>query len=240
MPNPVDNDYQRRTYEALIRRGVPTAEAKTKAEWWAKLRATDPIGQTVIGPADNPLAVLDQPRIETDPITGRQTYKGSFQPQAALSVSAVGSPPIMVEYTRNQWVGMAQPINRFSMNPGAEYYPGIPGDPPKMFGGGTRDLPIATGSGVDPAILAWVAWPLRHSAAFTSSRADVAIMIELSMEGDPEAWGNDADLLNEAGRQSLNSYWGRIFTWASSVPVGADGQELTAEEYARLYGNEAD
>lgn len=89
----IDNEYECRTYEVLIRRGVASAEAKSKAEWWARLKATDPTGETVIGPADNPLAELDQPRIETDPITGRQTYKGSFQaqPQAALSGSSGGS-----------------------------------------------------------------------------------------------------------------------------------------------------
>jgi hypothetical protein len=231
-------DYEQRTYEVLVRRGVPTAEAQWKANWWARLKATDTTGETVIGPADNPLARLDQPRIETDPITGRQTYKGSFQaqPQAALGISSasVGSPPIMLEYTRNQWIGMQTPVNRFSINPGAEYYAAIPGTPPTMFGVG--DLPIITGSGVDPSVLRWVAWPLRHSAAFTSSRADVAIMIELSMIGDPEAWQNDQDLQNEAGRQSLNDYWARVFTWVNTLPADGNGLgDLTPEEIARFY-----
>jgi hypothetical protein len=62
-------------------------------------------------------------------------------------------------------------------------------------------------------------------------------MLELSMEGDPEAWQNDADLQNEAGRQSLNNYWGRVSTWVQTVPLNADGlpQDLTPEEIARLY-----
>ena len=34
---------------------------------------------------------------------------------------------------------MSQPINRFSMNPGAEFYAGVSGTPPTMFGAG--DLP---------------------------------------------------------------------------------------------------
>jgi hypothetical protein len=233
---PPTDPYEFQTYKVLLQRGIPQAEAIKKAQFWGALKRSDPTGQTVVCPADSPVAKLDTPRIETDPITGRQTYKGSFQPQAAISVSSgsVGSPPPMLEYTRNQWVGMQTPINRFSMNPGAEYFAAIPGDPPSMFG--TGDLPIITGSGVDPSVLRWVAWPLRHSAAFTQRRDEVAIMVELSMVGDPEAWENDADLQNEAGRQSLNDYWARVFTWVSTLPTDASGlSELTPEEIARLY-----
>jgi hypothetical protein len=182
----------------------------------------------------------DVPRIETDPITGRQEFKGSFHPQAALSISggsSLGTPPTLLEYTRNSWIGMRMPVDRFSLNPAADYYIEIREPAPQMFAGGTRDLPVITGSGVDPSVLRWVAWGLRHSAAFTSSRADVAIMVELSMAGDPESWQNDQDLQNEAGRQSLNDYWGRVVTWVSTLPTDAEGlpQDLTPEEIARLY-----
>ena len=81
---------------------------------------------------------------------------------------------------------MNQPINRFSLNPGGDYYAGISGTPPTMFGAG--DLPVITGSGVDPSILRWVAWPIRTTAAFTESRGTVAMLIEVSLEGDPEEW----------------------------------------------------
>jgi hypothetical protein len=231
----IDNEYERRTYEVLIRRGMSTAEAKTRAEWWARLKASDATGETVIGPADNPLARFDQPRIETDPITGRQTYKGSFaaQPQAAFSggsSSPVGSPPIMLEYTRSNWIGgMQTPINRFAMNPGSEYYSNIPGTPPTMFAAG--DLPIITGSGVDPSVLRWVAWPLRTTAAFTESRASVAQLIELSLDGDPETY---YELLSDAGTAAMRAYWDRITAWVSTPEQPGP---LTEEDYAQFYND---
>jgi hypothetical protein len=228
----IDNEYERRTYEVLIRRGVPAAEARSKADWWARLKATDPSGETVIGPADNPVAKLDQPRIETDPITGRQTYKGSFQPQAASlggSSSPVGSPPIMLEYSRNNWIGMQTPVNRFSLNPGSEYYATIPGTPPTMFAAG--DLPIITGSGVDPSVLRWVAWPLRTTAAFTESRSSVAQLIELSLDGDPETY---YELVSDAGTAAMRAYWDRITGWVSTPEQPGP---LTAEDYAQLYND---
>ena len=92
-------------------------------------------------------------------ITGR-VCKGSpngintgYQPQAAATGFTAGAPPVMLEYSRCRWLGMSQPIDRFALNPGGEYYAAISGTPPSMFGGG--DLPILTGSGVDPSMLRW-------------------------------------------------------------------------------------
>jgi hypothetical protein len=236
---PPSDPYEFQTYKILMQRGVPQAQAIEKAAFWAALKRTDPTGNTVVGPADNPLAKLDQPRIETDPITGRKEYKGTFQPQtyaqADISLTAgaaTGSPPSVMEYSRNTWLGMRTPVDRFSLNPGADYYVEIPGPAPTMFAGG-RDLPVITGSGVDPSVLRWVAWPVRHTAAFAESRVVVAQLIEISLEGDPEEyWG----LASPEGRQQLESYFGRIATWVSTPVV--PNAPLTEDDYRSFYPNE--
>jgi hypothetical protein len=230
----IDNEYQQQTYQALLRRGMPAAEAKQKAEWWARLKATDPTGDTVIGPADNPLVRLDQPRIETDPVTGRQTYKGSFQniqPQTAFSGSSapVGAPPTMIEYSRNQWFGMDQPIDRFSLNPGQDYFVSIPGPAPTMFAAG--DLPVICGTDIDPSVLRWVAWPLRHTAAFSSSRSQVSQLIEVSLEGDAEEFAAQTSVL---GGAALSDYFARVGTWVQTLPTEPVG-DMTPEDFARFY-----
>ena len=242
---PPTDPYELQTYQVLMRRGVSHAEAIMKAQFWGALKRTDPTGNTVVGPADSPVAQLDakhndNPRIETDPTTGRKEFRGSFQPRigdltapsmppVALSSSSLGTPPTILEYTRNSWLCMRTPVDRFSLNPGQDYYIEIPGSAPSMFAGG-RDLPVITGSGVDPAVLRWVAWPIRHTAAFTESRGVVAQLIEISLEGDPEEyWG----LSTPEGRQQLENYWGRIGMWVSTP---TDNQEpLTEEHYRQFY-----
>jgi hypothetical protein len=228
---PIDDVYRQRTYHALLSRGEPTAEAQRKAEFWARLKASSP--EHVHGPAETieeafGLKYPVGPSITTDPDTGMRTYNPGYQPQAAATGLPAGGPPTILEYTRNQWIGMNQPVNRFSANPGAEYYAAIPGSAPTMFNSG--DLPVISGSGVDPSVLRWVAWPIRHTAAFSSSRSEVAQLIELSLEGDPEAWYS---LTSEAGRDALNGYWARIANWVSTPPP--EGTELTEEEIARFY-----
>jgi hypothetical protein len=89
MTQPPTDPYEFQTYKILMQRGVPQAQAIEKAAFWGALKRSDPNGNTVVGPADNPLAKIDEPRIETDPITGRKEFKGSFQPQAALNPQAV-------------------------------------------------------------------------------------------------------------------------------------------------------
>jgi hypothetical protein len=131
-----------------------------------------------------------------------------------------------LEYIRSQWVGMSQPINRFSLNPGAEYYAAIPGTAPTMFSAGY--LPIITGSGVDPSTLRWVAWPIRTTAAFSSSRSEVAQLIELSLEGDPEGWPT---LISAAGRDALNGCWSKIANWVSTPP--AEGHKRSLRQRSR-------
>jgi hypothetical protein len=140
-------DYEQRTYQVLINRGEPVAQAKERAAWWAKARRADPEAKTFIGPTD--VLPADQGRpgsITTDPETGIKTYHSAYQPSvfAAATGLLASGPPVILEYTSNRWISMQTPVNRFSLNPGAEYYARIPGPAPQMFGGGTRDLPIVT------------------------------------------------------------------------------------------------
>jgi len=122
---------------------------------------------------------------------------------------------------------MSQPVDRFATNPAQQYYAAIPGEAPSMFSAG--DLPIITGSGVDPSVLRWVAWPLRTTAAFTESRSTVAQLIELSLDGDPETF---YEHVSEVGTAAMSAYWDRVSTWVST-PEGQTA--LTAEDYARFY-----
>lgn len=230
---PIDEQYRQRTYRALLARGEPVAEAQRKAEFWARLKASDP--ESVHGPGETVeelLGLSSVATIETDPITGVKTYHSAYQPYAAASFAAAGSPPTMLEYSRSQWLGMSQPVNRFSLNPGQEYYAAVPSPAPTMFGAG--DLPVITGSGVDPSILRWVAWPIRHTAAFTPSRSDVALLIEASLEGDPEGWHG---MVTPDGRAGLDGYFAKIATWVNTLPTGEDGlpADLSVEEIKRFF-----
>jgi hypothetical protein len=232
---PIDDQYRQRTYQALLARGEPPAQAQANAEFWARLKASSP--ENVYGPGETLDEIMAEYRAkksgEPAPVSDLPT---SYQPYAAAtSLPAAGPPPIL-EHSRSRWLGMAQPINRFSLNPGAEYYAGISGPAPSMFGSG--DLPIMTGSGVDPSMLRWVAWPIRHTAAFTESRATVLMLIEMSLEGDPEGWH---DLVSPDGRAALDAYFAKIATWVMTLPTDADGlpvTELSAAEYERYYGSE--
>jgi hypothetical protein len=229
----IDDQYRQRTYQALIARGEPPAQAQANAEFWARLKASSP--EHVHGPGETVDEILGRvptpASITEDPITGAKTYNPGYQPYAAAtSGGPSGSPPTILEYSRSRWLGMAQPINRFSANPGGEYYAWVTGTAPTMFGAG--DLPVITGSGVDPSILRWVAWPIRHTAAFTESRATVAQLIELSLEGDPEGWH---DYVSPDGRAALDNYFGRIATWVTSLPIDGDGipAQLSLEDLKR-------
>jgi hypothetical protein len=202
--------------QGFLRQGVPAAEARDRAKYWAKLKANPPKGWTVVDPDLSVDEIMAQYRAEkiargeslADPNAITAAAPGIRV--AAAGLPAGGPPPIM-EVSRSRWLGTAQPVNRFSLNPG--------------------HLPVVTGSGIDPATLRWIAWPLRQSAAFSSSRSEVAQLVELSLGGDPESWESQ-NLASEMGRAALEDYWGRVATWVSTP--AAEG-EMTEEEYRRFY-----
>jgi hypothetical protein len=230
-------------YQAeYLRRGESPDQAKDKADFWARLKIATP---DAVGPGEDIMAgyYAEKGRKPYDSIGedeyGRATIIPGYQSSspvaaASASITSAGAPPTILEYSRSQWLGMNRPVNRFSLNPGREYYAEIPGTPPTMFGGG-RDLPVITGSGVSPETLAWVAWPLRHTAAFAPGRADVALLIEASLEGDPDSW-ESLKLQSDEGKAALQNYFGRIAMWVST-PADED-QELTEDDYRAFYPSE--
>jgi hypothetical protein len=87
---------------------------------------------------------------------------------SAASGLPAGGPPQILERSAGRWLGNQVNVDRYAANPGGDYYSAlIPGlsNPPTMFA--TGDLPIMTASGVDPAMLRWAPWTIRHSAART-------------------------------------------------------------------------
>jgi hypothetical protein len=247
---PPTDPYEFQTYKILLQRGKPQAEAIEKARFWGALKRADQAeGKATHGPADhaNWEAALDakyygNPRFETDPATGRREYKGSMDigifpvktpPQAAsYSIgSTIGSPPTIMEYNRSQWIGMRTPVDRYSLNPGGDYYAEIPGPAPEMFS--TGPLPLVTASGVDPGVLRWVAWQLRTSAAYAETRGQVLGFIELSALGDPDGFEGHVTTL---GGEELKRYWGRIATWVAT-PVDTNAP-LTEDDYKSFYPDE--
>jgi hypothetical protein len=156
----------------------------------------------------------DQPRIEADPISGRREYRGSLS-LSATPRGFASTPPQVLE--TSVIFGSRYRIDRFALAPGREYVAqAVPasevvGEGPTFFASG--DLPPLTGSGVDPSILQWCAWEMRHSAAFTDSAPHVLEIVEASAEGIIEA-----ELQNEAGRSALNRYIGAVHTWAKHHP----------------------
>lgn len=185
----------------------------------------------------------DLPRIEPDPITGRDEYFGSFQNPAArratsgalLGVYGIGSPPVAIDFEASARFGRVAPIDRFALSPAAQYFAAampdssFDGPAPEMFTSGP--LPPITASGADPSALTFCAWEMRHSAAFTESGAHLLEIIEASAEGVI-----DDDLQNEAGRSGLRRYLARVHTWANTMPD--QNPEPTAEEYAQFYPGE--
>jgi hypothetical protein len=241
---PPSDPYENQTYRVLMQRGMPQAQAIERAAFWGALKRSDPTGETVIGPADNPVAKLDQPRFEVDAKTGQTVFKGTMPgaqigdltppsrpTAAAYNIGSSGAVPTIMEYNRSQWIGLRVPVDRFSLNPGADYYANIPGTPPEMFGSGA--LPLITASGVDPSILRWVSWQLRTSAAYAESRAQVLGFIELSLQGDPDGFEGHVTTL---GGAALQQYWGRVASWVAT-PID-DQAPLTEDDYAQFYPDE--
>ena len=58
------------------------------------------------------------------------------------------------------------------------------------------------------------------------------MLIELSLEGDPEEWH---DFTTPDGRAALDAYFSRIATWVNTLPTDEDGipQDLSKEDLTR-------
>jgi hypothetical protein len=245
------NLYERKCERALLNRGVPAAEGKTQAQFWATLKANSPADALIIGPDMTVDDMMADWRARTgrpepgtfsiDPATGRSRYNERYSTDSysALTYSApqviMEKPPI--QYLRTQGSAEAQ-LDRFSMNPGEAWFRSImpgatfAGPAPEMFNSGP--LPPITASGLDPSVLARCAWPLRHSAAYTESRARVLMIVEESASPEP-----DYDSLQiDAGRDALQDYMLRISSWVVEPTDQPIGMEELEQQAAQLWPEE--
>jgi hypothetical protein len=139
---------------------------------------------------------------------------------AQASSTSLGRPPTMIEPAPQTYfpTGTAITLDRYARNPAVDFFtqvmPGADlGPAPTMFALG--DLPVITGSGLDPQVLLFVPWFLRHSAAIATNRSTVMVMIEEGATGDP-----DLDRLqNDGGREQLQAYFLRADEWVRAKPV---------------------
>ena len=112
----------------------------------------------------------------------------------------------------NYWVN----LDAHGVNPLAEDYRQVnagtyqvaenkAGPPPKMFAGGTADLPPFLASGLNPQLLLQLPYTARHAAAAEPDVAKVHAIFEQSSE--------DPHLI--VAHEGLNAAVGRVRAWAS-------------------------
>lgn len=184
-------------------------------------------GLQYIGP-DHPTARAMRGEDVTAPqAASRRPYAPTY---AAAYIG--GRPAAVMEQVPREIIDDSRPdilVDRFSTNPGADYFtkliPGLQsGLPtPEFFTSGP--LPRITGSGVDPAVLLAVPWPLRHSAAFSESAAFVLRCIEAPPDPDIIR-----DLQTGHGQAAAAAYWQRVSEWVTSRPDDNDGTGPTTVE----------
>jgi hypothetical protein len=134
---------------------------------------------------------------------------------AGGSVRPGGRPPVELEPVAYPFGGRGPTfmIDRYSLTPLIDFARQLPGglpagDPPRMFAAG--DLPIVTASGIDPQLLRWIPWWLRHSAAATPNPAHIYHLLEDVSE--PEA------LQNRAGTEAWQRYRVAVARWLTAPP----------------------
>jgi hypothetical protein len=169
------------------------------------------------------------------------TASTAFGSTPLTYAQAIGRPPFVAEMPPSRFFSISDPVelDRFALNPGeAIYRQLLPGarfaySAPTMFASG--DLPIITGSGVDPSLLVWCAWYYRHSAALTDSRAHVLEIIEESASPAP----NPDELQTPLGRDRWQNYLTRVNAWVSTPPPQKGlptGTQALQDQMRELYG----
>jgi hypothetical protein len=225
-------------YETHFRnQGLPAAEARAKAETWAKLKSQESDGFRVIDPDLSVDDLIMQHRMDQG-----QIAPSSITASSGIRVTAAaagGAPAAVFEQPPSRIFPISNGIqlDRYSANPGREFYTQLLagstlGAAPEMFG--TGPLPPFTASGIDPAQLRWVPWTHRHTAAVAESRSTVLLLVEAGLQGilDPEV-DQSAD-----GLALWKDYMGRVAGWVQAQPL--DESANIDEQIARLYGPDAD
>ncbi|GAB2661359.1 E3 binding domain-containing protein [Kribbella swartbergensis] len=143
-----------------------------------------------------------------------------------LSPWGGGSPVEIDDYDENPLVTLARALD------GGGY-----GEPPTFFASG--NLPPVTASGWEPQNLAGVPWQIRHAAAATPSLPELFVLLETPVEDAAPMVGADDAVGNALGRGAYGwqEYMTRVAAWRVALPP--DRQELTAEEWARLFGEDS-
>jgi hypothetical protein len=203
-------------YEAhFLKKGLPAAEAKTRAKWWAEI--PDHVWDPDLSVDDYMMQHrLAQGTLDPASIT---IGKPGAQPPSRTSSLTLTAPTVRME--QPNLIGKRFAINAFAISPAREYWaqasPGadfLDTAEPQLFNAGP--LPRFTASGLDPSILAQCHWSLRHSAAYAESKADVLEMVEASAVDrmDYEQDLDYAQLQNSRGRDHLGDYLARAHAWA--------------------------
>lgn len=87
------------------------------------------------------------------------------------------------------------------------------------------DLPLITASGVDPSLLRYVTWYLRHAAAYVADRGSVVYLIDTADMPDSEG------LQTQAGAAGLGEYFRRVTSWTLGAGQPIDSlQGLSTDE----------
>jgi hypothetical protein len=220
-----------------LRQGLPPADAKSRAEFWANLKASAPAGTMVIDPdmsVDDMLMQWRMERGEIDPNTITAAASGVRVTAGAGGPSPVyEAPPSRIFPIGNQNIQ----VDRYAANPAEAFYrqllagTTLVGSAPEMFGAGP--LPAFTASGVDPAQLRWVPWTHRHTAAVADSRSTVLLLVEAGLQGilDPE------DQQSPSGHSLWTDYMQRIAAWVQTQPVDDQTANID-EQLRRVYGSD--
>jgi hypothetical protein len=161
--------------------------------------------------------------------------------QAARMAAGSGPgnrPPVTLEpldFPFGARGGPTLDVDRYSLNPLYDYVrqlpagDGIQGEPPRMFGGGSRDLPLITASGLDPNLLCWIPWFARHAAA-AADATTVYVMIEDAEFLDPTA------IKSHHGGTAWQEYVSRVWKWATAPKPPDAMTEAEFEEWSIAIG----
>jgi hypothetical protein len=230
-------DYQRRYEAHFLRQGLSTAEARSQAEFWAKLKATETENWRVIDPDLSVDDLIMQHRLEKGTADPSSITAATAASRGAYAAASVGGPPSIKEPPPSRFFPISNgiTIDRYALNPASDFYhqllagSSFVGSTPEMFGSGP--LPPFTASGLDSSMLRWVPWTHRHSAAMNESRGHVLMIVQQGLAGaiDPE------DMQSAEGRELWRDYMSRITGWVQAVPLDEQGANID-EQVARLYG----
>jgi len=112
-------------------------------------------------------------------------------------------------------------------------------DPPRLFG--TRDLPVATASGIDPSVLASVPWQARRAIAAARTRADAYDLLDKFTDAPAMAATDPTIMAHNDGYVNAFSQWlagSGSGPEGSSAQASATGPYTTEALHSELFGSQ--